>query len=162
MIKDNKKQKTIFPITNTGFSLVELIIVIAIIAVIAALLAPNMLKYVEKTKRTTDIYTARQIADILERVVTIDTPETDEANPSDTTTVNWDKSVTLQDSPTTIIDKTFVEFGAVPCSRAFPDYYWTMKYNNITGEVISIYLGANSGDETYQLFPDGEDYIAGN
>ncbi len=160
MKTENTKHKKVFPITNAGFSLIELIIVIAIVAVLVAVLAPNMLKYVERTKRTTDIYTARQIADILERIVTIDNPEIDDSNPSDTTEVIWDRTVALQDSPTTVIDKTFVEFGTVPRSRAFPDYFWTMEYNNKTGEVVSIYIGANSGDKTHQLFPNGENYIA--
>lgn len=40
--------------SNKGFSLVELIIVIAIMAILIAVLAPQYLKYVEKTKRSTD------------------------------------------------------------------------------------------------------------
>lgn len=146
---------------DAGFSLVELIIVIAIIAVLCAAIAPNMLQYVAKTKRTTDVYTARQLADIMERVVTIDNPDAGAGAPP-TTTVSWDKSTSLQASPTTIIDKTFVEYGSVPLSRAFPDYFWTLKYDSNTGDVISIHIGAGSGDETHELYPDGEDYISAN
>jgi len=40
--------------SNKGFSLVELIIVIAIMAILIAVLAPQYLKYVEKTKRNSD------------------------------------------------------------------------------------------------------------
>lgn len=39
---------------NKGFSLVELVIVIAIMAVLVAVLAPLYLKYVERSKITTD------------------------------------------------------------------------------------------------------------
>jgi prepilin-type N-terminal cleavage/methylation domain-containing protein len=39
---------------NKGFTLVELIIVIAIIAVLAAVLAPQYIKYVEKSKAAAD------------------------------------------------------------------------------------------------------------
>ena len=44
----NKKQKSL---TNKGFSLVELIIVIAIMAVLVGVLAPQFLKYVEQSRK---------------------------------------------------------------------------------------------------------------
>ena len=46
---------------NKGFTLVELIIVIAIIAVLAAVLAPQYIKYVEKSKVSADKDTAAAI-----------------------------------------------------------------------------------------------------
>ncbi len=46
---------------NGGFTLVELIIVIAIIAVLVAILAPQYLQYVEKSKVAADNSTADQI-----------------------------------------------------------------------------------------------------
>lgn len=47
----NKKQKSL---TNKGFSLVELIIVIAIMAVLVGVLAPQYIKYVEKSRVSAD------------------------------------------------------------------------------------------------------------
>ena len=47
----NKKQKNL---TNKGFSLVELIIVIAIMAVLVGVLAPQYIKYVEKSRVSAD------------------------------------------------------------------------------------------------------------
>lgn len=49
-----KKEK----MNNKGFSLVELIIVIAIMAVLVVVLAPQYLKYVEKSRNSTDISNA--------------------------------------------------------------------------------------------------------
>lgn len=48
---------------NKGFSLVELIIVIAIMAVLVGVLAPQFMKYVEQSRKSTDIQNAEMIRD---------------------------------------------------------------------------------------------------
>ena len=46
---------------NSGFSLVELIIVIAIMAILIAILAPQYLKYVDKARYSKDIQTVEAV-----------------------------------------------------------------------------------------------------
>lgn len=46
---------------NKGFSLVELIIVIAIMVILVAVLAPQYLKYVEKSRVSTDVQTTVEL-----------------------------------------------------------------------------------------------------
>lgn len=63
-------------LSNKGFSLVELIIVIAIMVVLVGLLAPQYLKFVERSKISTDMQNADAIVSALE-VYSTDTTVTD-------------------------------------------------------------------------------------
>jgi prepilin-type N-terminal cleavage/methylation domain-containing protein len=51
---------------NSGFSMVELIIVMAIMAVLIGIVAPVYLRYVESTKRTTDCASIGAVLDACE------------------------------------------------------------------------------------------------
>lgn len=49
-------------INNEGFSLVELIIVITIMAILAGAVAPQLIKYIDKSRKSTDVQTGQSIA----------------------------------------------------------------------------------------------------
>ncbi len=48
--------------TNKGFSMVELIIVIAIMAILAGAIAPALIKYINKSRLSSDVSNAQTIA----------------------------------------------------------------------------------------------------
>ena len=60
---------------NKGFSLVELIIVIAIMVILVAVLAPQYLKYVEKSRVSTDTQTMVEFINAMQ--VLVADPDTD-------------------------------------------------------------------------------------
>ena len=70
---------------NSGFTLVELIIVIAIVAILSAVAAPQYIKYVEKSKISTDMDTATNIKSAIIVLCTDGTVTGDDAD-----YVTWD------------------------------------------------------------------------
>lgn len=95
--------------SNLGFTLVELIIVVAIIAVLSAVLAPQYIKYVEKSKIAKDMDTAAAIEQAV-NVLCADGTIKASADPY----VTWDVDTGL--TSTVTANKTAVEAltGTIP------------------------------------------------
>ena len=78
---------------NKGFSLVELIVVVLIMAIIAVALAPQVMKWVGKSKESTDVSNYNSIVSHIQIAMTEDTTIKDakiEINSSNTTITGTD------------------------------------------------------------------------
>ena len=82
----NKKQKSL---TNKGFSLVELIIVIAIMAVLVGVLAPQFLKYVERSRKATDVDNMQAVITAIQVYAADPDVTTDKIQPSKNATLTF-------------------------------------------------------------------------
>ncbi len=122
---------------NQGFSLVELIVVIAIMAVLVGVLAPAYLRYVEKSRKSTDISAISDIMAAGEKVA-IDPQFTNEgikflkvSESSGTITIATSKTATA-DEAGTAKETMLSEWTAICNAKSATDAY-TIKSKAFNG-----------------------------
>lgn len=134
---------------NKGFSLVELIIVIAIMAVLMGVLAPQYLKYVKKSKISTDITNAENIATAVNAEIA------DGASDN----IKITSGTETKGSATTLLVEEGDRKVYLPASKVNKDYFWKITYDTTNG-VTKIELGATGAVK--QIWPSADAYETAN
>lgn len=124
---------------NKGFSLVELIIVIAIMAVLMGILAPQYLKYVRKSKISTDITNAENVATAVNAAIA----------DGDTSAIKASGGA----GGTVLISETSGKVVKLPDCKLTPGASWSITYDSTNG-VTGISLGGTA------IWPDASAYEA--
>lgn len=123
MLKFLNKKKN----DNKGFSLVELIIVVAILAILVGLLAPQYLKYVEKSRKSADASNLDEMV----RAIQVYAADAEQTLPEDryTITISKDNGTTVTAaSATKKADNEKVAKDAL--DEAVPDWAKTKLKSN--------------------------------
>lgn len=142
-----KKQKSI---GNKGFSLVELIIVIAIMAILIGVMAPQLMKYVERSRESAD----KQVADTVRTaIVTALLDPAVEDGPTSVSSQSLANVLGLSASPKfvaavseTLNKETADQINARLKSKAYKPASGADAFViDISGTQVTVTLKANSG-----------------
>lgn len=132
---------------NKGFSLVELIVVIAIMAVLVGVLAPQFIKYVEKSRISTDIQNMDQIKTAVETYwVENDVTGTHSMFSTDQNT-SAGTALTVSDDQ---IKAAMSDAGLKSDSVTFKSKKWSGVNLTVSGGAVTV-KGTAAYDKTYNL-----------
>ncbi len=139
----NKKQKSL---TNKGFSLVELIIVIAIMAVLVGVLAPQYIKYVEKSRVSADAQQVEKFTGAM-TVLASDVDVTLDSTKTYTVTSDTTGKITISNDLKTIFDS----LGSVDTAKNY-----SYKSTSYKAQAITISLAYDGTAKVWKVTVTGQ------
>ena len=139
----NKEQKNL---TNKGFSLVELIIVIAIMAVLVGVLAPQYIKYVEKSRVSADAQQVEEFTGAM-TVLASDVDVTLDSTKTYTVTSDTTGKITISNDLKTIFDS----LGSVDTAKNY-----SYKSTSYKAQAITISLAYDGTAKVWKVTVTGQ------
>ena len=139
----NKNQKNL---TNKGFSLVELIIVIAIMAVLVGVLAPQYIKYVEKSRVSADAQQVEEFTGAM-TVLASDVDVTLDSTKTYTVTSDTTGKITISNDLKTIFDS----LGSVDTAKNY-----SYKSTSYKAQAITISLAYDGTAKVWKVTVTGQ------
>lgn len=140
---------------NKGFSLVELIIVIAIMAILAGALAPSLIKYIAKSRRSTDVSNAQTIATAVTNALSVETAY-DDATAGETYTIV--SSGVQLGSGDAFCSEVTSQLGSSSFKSKYvsgKEFYFTLSSDK---DSFKVYL-ENKDGSACELYPDVDEYF---
>lgn len=147
--------------TNKGFSMVELIIVIAIMAILAGALAPALIKYINKSRLSTDVSTAQTIAQAVqtafsdeasfEAAKAADMKKVSELEDDDFQNAVWE-GLGLSGKKTDPQGKSKKPGSAYTGTGTFADQDFYIVCDPATSKV-EVYYGTTTADADHMVYP---------
>lgn len=123
---------------NKGFSLVELIVVIAIMAVLMAVLAPAMLRYVEKSREQKDRSAVAEVINAVNVALSDETVNSD-ATTTKTNNVTVATGATgIAGTATAVVNEVKLTIPSVTfTSKSYKDKTYTIQLVEGTNKVLT-------------------------
>lgn len=143
---------------NRGFSLVELLVVVAVIAVIGGVLAPMLIRYVNKARLSSDIDTGKEVAKAIMAAVTEESVKDNAVEHADPHPVADMDGDDFKDEVYSILSVDEVKGKAKKdvhgnvMQNGAPQFYYTL---DSAKNKVEVYYGGTDAD--YQVYP-----VAGN
>lgn len=149
--------KKVRRINNEGFSLVELIIVIAIMAILAAALAPQLIKYIDNSRKSADVQSGQSIATAVGVALTNEDAYNDAlssmtGDPPSTTF--WVSDCISTAPATDVFEKTVGEI--IGAKAPEPKYRGVGTYTNDSYDDFAIVITKNGTTVSFAIYPANE------
>ena len=120
---------------NKGFSLVELIVVIAIMAILVGALAPQFIKYVEKSRQSTDMQNIAEMKSAIEVYAADKENATGTLNIALTgTSASFDNSAASNAGIASTISLKSKGWSAISAGYSLTDYKWSTSGTTVNGK----------------------------